>query len=124
LLRASPGSTAMVVKATAPITGHLRYREASPKRRGGRKAVGEARDTWGITSTTKYHFTGQRDESTIRLYSYSSRWYDAALGRFVQADTLVPEPGNPQALNRCCDISRPATADARPAWVRSHGYRE
>ncbi len=25
---------------------------------------------------------------------------NAALGRFVQADTLVPEPGNPQALNR------------------------
>jgi hypothetical protein len=28
------------------------------------------------------------------------RWYDAWLGRFVQPDSLVPEPGNPQALNR------------------------
>lgn len=29
-----------------------------------------------------------------------SRWYDAALGRFVSADSLVPGAGNPQALNR------------------------
>ena len=27
-------------------------------------------------------------------------YYDPALGRFTQADTIVPEPGNPQALNR------------------------
>ena len=25
---------------------------------------------------------------------------DPALGRFTQADTIVPQPGNPQALNR------------------------
>jgi hypothetical protein len=34
------------------------------------------------------------------LYDYRARYYDPALGRFVQADTVVPEPGNPQALNR------------------------
>jgi hypothetical protein len=34
------------------------------------------------------------------LYYYGARYYDAALGRFVQADTIVPNPGNPQALNR------------------------
>jgi hypothetical protein len=28
------------------------------------------------------------------------RRYDPALGRFISADTVVPEPGNPQALNR------------------------
>lgn len=26
--------------------------------------------------------------------------YDAALGRFISADTIVPDPNNPQALNR------------------------
>ena len=26
--------------------------------------------------------------------------HDAALGRFLQADTLVPEPGSPQGFNR------------------------
>ena len=29
-----------------------------------------------------------------------ARWYDPALGRWIQADSIVPEPGNPQALNR------------------------
>jgi hypothetical protein len=31
---------------------------------------------------------------------YNARWYDPALGRFAQADTLVPEPGNPIAWDR------------------------
>jgi len=49
---------------------------------------------------TDHTFTGQRlDESTGLMY-YGARFYDPALGRFVQADTIVPNPGNPQALNR------------------------
>ncbi len=31
---------------------------------------------------------------------YGARHYDGALGRFIQPDTIVPEPGNPQSLNR------------------------
>jgi hypothetical protein len=34
------------------------------------------------------------------LYWYNSRWYDPLIGRFIQADTIVLGPGNPQALNR------------------------
>lgn len=29
-----------------------------------------------------------------------ARYYDAALGRFTQPDTIVPNPANPQSLNR------------------------
>lgn len=29
-----------------------------------------------------------------------ARWYDAALGLWTSADTIVPKPGNPQTLNR------------------------
>ena len=43
------GSTAMMVKASEGVTGQLRY-----------KAYGQVRDSWGITTTTQYHFTGQR----------------------------------------------------------------
>jgi RHS repeat-associated protein len=48
---------------------------------------------------TPYRYTGQREEPT-GLYFYNARWYDPALGRFLQPDSMVPEPGNPQSLNR------------------------
>ena len=34
------------------------------------------------------------------LMHYRDRCYAPALGRFIQADTIVPNPGNPQDLNR------------------------
>jgi RHS repeat-associated protein len=49
---------------------------------------------------TDYTFTGQRlDESTGLMY-YGARYYDPTLGRFISADSIVPNPGNPQDLNR------------------------
>ena len=49
---------------------------------------------------TDRRFTGQRWDATIGLYDYNARWYDQTLGRFIQPDTMVSEPGKPQALNR------------------------
>ena len=34
------------------------------------------------------------------LVDYVARRYDPVLGRFIQPDTIVPDPGDPQALNR------------------------
>ena len=34
------------------------------------------------------------------MYYYRARWYDASIGKFIQADSIVPAPGNPQSLNR------------------------
>ena len=31
---------------------------------------------------------------------YVARWYDPVLGRFAQADTVVPGAGNPMAWDR------------------------
>ena len=49
-------------------------------------------------------FTGQYHESNLPggegLSYYNARWYDAQLGRFLSADTIVPGPANPQAFNR------------------------
>jgi RHS repeat-associated protein len=44
-------------------------------------------------------FTGQRLDGT-GLYYYGARYYDASIGRFISADTIVQSPGNPQTLNR------------------------
>jgi RHS repeat-associated protein len=49
---------------------------------------------------TDRRFTGQRWEQGLGLYDYNARFYDPALGRFLQPDPIVPEPGNPQGLNR------------------------
>jgi RHS repeat-associated protein len=73
----------------------------------GHYPYGATRYSDGSTPTS-YRFTGQREDATIGLYPstssgqafYNARYYDAALGRFVQADSIVPSPGNPQSLNR------------------------
>jgi RHS repeat-associated protein len=39
------------------------------------------------------------DEDT-GLYYYGARYYDSELGRFTQADTIVPSAADPQTLNR------------------------
>jgi len=38
--------------------------------------------------STAYKFTGQRLDDSTGLYYYGARYYDAAIGRFVQADSL------------------------------------
>jgi RHS repeat-associated protein len=84
---------------------------------GEGKRVHRLADNWGIhsslyengsllsskisaSSTSCAHSTGQREEAALELYFYNARYYDPVLGRFIAPDTIVPEPGNPQALNR------------------------
>ena len=59
---------------------------------GGRYVAG--------ATPTSYNFTGQRQDSGSGLLFYNARWYDPAVGRFLAADTIVPDPQNPQNLNR------------------------
>ncbi len=53
--------------------------------------------------TTK-RFTGQYHEQGLPggegLSYYNARWYDSYLNRWIQPDTIVPDPYNPQSLNR------------------------
>ncbi len=49
---------------------------------------------------TDFTFTGQKIDASDGLMYYGARYYDAALARFISADTLVPSVYNPQSLNR------------------------
>jgi len=60
---------------------------------------GVARDN-GSSLNTDHLFTAQVEDQAIGIYWFGSRAYDAAIGRFLQPDTVVPSPTNPQALNR------------------------
>jgi RHS repeat-associated protein len=51
---------------------------------------GETRYTSGY-QPSDYLYTGQRAEAGIGLYYYNARWYDPSLGRFAQADTMIPD---------------------------------
>jgi RHS repeat-associated protein len=82
------GSTALTATSTGVLSTEVRY-----------KAWGSIRYTSGTAPTT-FLYTGQRFQSEFGLYYYGARWYDPVLARFVSADTIVPNAGNPQALNR------------------------
>jgi RHS repeat-associated protein len=52
------------------------------------------------TAVTDFGFTSQRNERGFGLMDYNARYYDPYLGRFISADTIVPNPANPIDFNR------------------------
>jgi len=70
---------------------------------------------------TDRRYTGQRQESVGlgNLYDYGARFYSPALGRFLSADTIVPEPGNPQTWNRFSYVFNQALNLIDPSSHRS-----
>jgi RHS repeat-associated protein len=49
---------------------------------------------------SNYKFTDQELDSETGLYYYGARYYDPAIGRFISPDSIVPDPSDPQSLNR------------------------
>jgi len=47
-----------------------------------------------------YKYTGKELDASSNLYFYESRYYHPIFGRFVSPDTIVPNPRDPQSLNR------------------------
>jgi RHS repeat-associated protein len=81
------GSTSMTTDASGNLISELRY-----------KPWGETRYSSGMIPT-QYHYTGQYSYvSDFGLLFYNARWYDSALGRFAQADSIIP--GGVQGLDR------------------------
>lgn len=44
-----------------------------------------------------YTFTDQEDDNELGLYNYDARQYDPLVGRFISADSIVPDPGDLQS---------------------------
>jgi RHS repeat-associated protein len=86
------GGTALVTDAGGAMLNRVRYFPFGSVRT--QELAGGA----GSLLTDKL-FTGQQRESANGVYDYQARLYDARMGRFLQPDPLVPEPGNPQSLN-------------------------
>ncbi|HZV45357.1 MAG TPA: RHS repeat-associated core domain-containing protein, partial [Saprospiraceae bacterium] len=51
-------------------------------------------------ATSSFGFTGQLMDKDIGLIYYQSRYYDPLIGRFIQPDRFIPQPADPQTLNR------------------------
>ena len=68
----------------------------------------------GVSGPDIFHqkYTGQVDDASqnsdnndSELMYYNARYYDAKLGRFISADTLVPGAGLSQSYNVLCQQS-------------------
>ena len=82
------GTTSLVLNAQGNVVSEARH-----------YPYGEER--WHTsTLPTDYRFTGQAYEQSLGLYHMGARWYDGSLGRWLSADTIVPELEDPQSLNR------------------------
>ncbi len=88
LLKDHLGSTALTVNAgTGQVVGESHY-----------KPFGEVWYPTDPSMQTDYRFTGQRLEKDLGLYDFGARFYDPKLGRFVQADTIVPADSKQVAI--------------------------
>jgi RHS repeat-associated protein len=83
------GSTTVMTDKFGNLTKHYEY-----------KAFGSERFTLSFYPVISQRYTGQVLDHETGLYYYNSRYYDAELGRFIQPDSIVPEPKDPQTLNR------------------------
>jgi RHS repeat-associated protein len=82
-----------------------------------RSAFGATRFAGGAPGTD-YRYTGQRELSEIGLYYYRARWYDSALGRFVQPDTIVPGAAQPAEWDRYAYVSNNPLTYSDPSGHR------
>jgi RHS repeat-associated protein len=86
------GSTSLTTDAAGNKVSEIRY-----------KAWGEVRYASG-NIPTKYTFTGQYSHvDDFGLMFYNARWLDVSLGRFAQADSIIP--GGVQGLDRYAYVS-------------------
>ncbi len=79
-------------------TSEVRNADGSLHSAQGYKAFGEVWYRMGSLPTGRT-YTGQT-EIEYGLLHYGARTYDPGLARWVQPDTIIPQPGNPMAWDR------------------------
>jgi RHS repeat-associated protein len=67
--------------------------------RQGYTPYGEVRYVTGELPT-EFGFTGQRKDSYVELIQMGARWYSPKIGRWLSADSIIPDFVNPQSFNR------------------------
>jgi RHS repeat-associated protein len=83
------GSMVAITNASGTLISEQRY-----------LPFGQVREDVGTIAATDFGYTGQRALPEMGLMDYRARFYDALLMRFIQPDSIVPIPGNPQTFNR------------------------
>ena len=83
------GSTKAITTDTGTILDTAEYLPYGPDR-----------SVNALLNRSAYKYTDQEQDAGTGLYNYDARLYDPALGQFVMADTIVPDPFNPHSLNR------------------------
>ena len=94
LLRDHLNSSSVILNQSGnPLTNGNQYYTPYGSNRGS-----------AFSGVTTKRFTGQYHEDGLTqsegLSYYNARWYDAKLGRFLSPDSIVPNPHNPQDINR------------------------
>lgn len=84
------GSASGFVNETTGETGAQRYYPF------GHQWVASATDI----NPTDHGYTGQIRDGATGIYFYNARYYDQHTGRFLAADTIIPNPANPGDYNR------------------------
>ncbi|MBN2257394.1 MAG: RHS repeat-associated core domain-containing protein [Anaerolineaceae bacterium] len=108
------GSTTKLINTDGSEYSDMLYAERSPQgscaahqfnRPERSEGMNQRCHPWGLDRLTppgigtSFKYTGQR-QAEAGLYFYNARWYDPEVGRFIQADTIIPEPGVPLAWDR------------------------
>ena len=79
--------------------GGLRYREGELVQRVEYTPFGKERFVLNGSLEENPKFTGQIHDIDTDLYYFNARYYDPTLGRFIQADSIIPDVYNPQSVN-------------------------
>jgi RHS repeat-associated protein len=82
------GSVSLATDADGDLVSQARY-----------TPYGQVRWSGETVMPTKYAFTGQRQDG-FGLMDYHARFYSSYLNRWIQPDDIIPDPVNPQDLDR------------------------